>query len=634
MKRIRTFFSPLWISLQLILFATASYRVIFCEITASERIWLWILFLSESALCLITIKKQKITRLQYLSALEPVFFTVISIGQIEITSGASYNFHSIPDLFWNIILFLFCYCVLYLLCRNKKAVVILLNMAIVILSIANHYFFEFRSKPLQLSDILLAKTAATVLGNYSFKINFELFYFVLIEIGVIFYCIKMSSPGKMTRSARHALITATFLMFLGISNYKPQINYWNMAEVAETYGYLNSFSAYAREDLKPQKPDDYSPAYVKEILSQYEERTPQSDLPNIIVIMDEAFADLPSTYAFETEPDGMPFFHSMEENTIKGNLMVSVFGGSTANTEWEFLTGNSMALLNGGKNPYQQYLKSAQASIASHLKKFNYQTIAFHPYYAENYSRDSVYPLLGFDQFISINDKLNYNNQIRDLMSDDSDFKNLIDIYENRDKSRPLFLFNVTMQNHGGYSENESSVDVTVTPKNKELQYASLLEYLSLVRETDSAFEDLLDYFSNVSEKIVILIFGDHQPGLSDEIFDKFDSSAYTPEKRQKYYTVPFYLWANFELAPKSNVLASPGYLRAILLDAANVPCSPYDMFLLNCHKTYPAVNFIGYYDQERNLSEFHPETDPELLKQYRMLQYANLFDHKLKGAF
>ena len=314
--------------------------------------------------------------------------------------------------------------------------------------------------------------------------------------------------------------------------------------------------------------------------------------------------------------------------------MVSVFGGGTANTEWEFLTGNSMALLNGGVTPYQQYLKNKQASLASHLKKFNYQTIAFHPYYAENYSRDSVYPLLGFDQFISINDELNYNDKIRDFMSDASDFKNLIDIYENRNKSQPLFLFNVTMQNHGGYSQDESSVDVTVLPKNKELHYASLLEYLSLIRETDSAFENLINYFSNVREKTVILIFGDHQPGLSDEIFDAFDSSSYTPEKRQKYYTVPFFLWSNFEIASKNNSLASPGYLRAILLDAADIPCSPYDMFLLNCHKTYPALNFIGYYDRDRNLSEFNTETDPELLKQYHMLQYANLFDRELKESF
>lgn len=53
---------------------------------------------------------------------------------------------------------------------------------------------------------------------------------------------------------------------------------------------------------------------------------------------------------FQTNKDYMPYFHSMQgaDDTISGYLNVSVCGGNTANTEFEFLTGNTMAFLPQG----------------------------------------------------------------------------------------------------------------------------------------------------------------------------------------------------------------------------------------------------------------------------------------------
>lgn len=67
--------------------------------------------------------------------------------------------------------------------------------------------------------------------------------------------------------------------------------------------------------------------------------------PNIIVIMDEAFSDLAVRGEFTTNEDYMPFIHSLQqgaENTRTGYLNVSVLGGNTANTEFEFLTGSTI----------------------------------------------------------------------------------------------------------------------------------------------------------------------------------------------------------------------------------------------------------------------------------------------------
>ena len=87
-----------------------------------------------------------------------------------------------------------------------------------------------------------------------------------------------------------------------------------------------------------------------------------------------------------------------------GKLYVSVKGGNTANTEFEFLTGNSMGFLPAGSVPYQQYIKQEQPSLASHLGALGYVTSALHPYRAKRAGRDKVYPLLGFDNTYFQND--------------------------------------------------------------------------------------------------------------------------------------------------------------------------------------------------------------------------------------
>lgn len=66
----------------------------------------------------------------------------------------------------------------------------------------------------------------------------------------------------------------------------------------------------------------------------------------------------------------------------------------------------------------------------------------------------------------------------------------------------PIFVLDVTMQNHGGFAiddydfEKEISVEgIDNVPKTEE--------YLSLIRESDRAFEELIQYFSKVEEPTI-----------------------------------------------------------------------------------------------------------------------------------
>lgn len=348
--------------------------------------------------------------------------------------------------------------------------------------------------------------------------------------------------------------------------------------------------------------------------------------------MDEAFADLPSVYGFDTDVDDLPFIHSLEgANVRKGWMMSSVFGGTTANTEYEFLTGNSTAFLNYYSVPYTQYINSDQESLAWLLKSRGYSATAFHPFYESGYKRYKVYPLMGFDDFKSLESGLKYNSKIRTYISDESDFKDLIGIFgDGQESGKPQFIFNVTMQNHGGYNSVSPSVDVTVKPTDEDLQLSQIEEYLSLAHATDAAFKDLVDYFSTVDEPTIILMFGDHQPGMDDEVYKALCPEMYeenaSVETLEKKYTVPYVMWANYDLDSEEVDTTSPGFLGEYLLQNAGVQLSAYDLFLEDVQNEVNAINLLGYQTTDGTWHSIENLDEVDILQDYKKAAYYALF--------
>ena len=149
--------------------------------------------------------------------------------------------------------------------------------------------------------------------------------------------------------------------------------------------------------------------------------------------MNESFSDLSVLGNFRTNREVMPFFDSMDKNVVKGYVESSVYGGYTANSEFEFLTGCTKAFLPG--NPYLQYMDDYLPSIISNIKEQNGygKAIAMHPYNPSGYNRNRVYPLFYFDKFLSIDDFKN-SVLVRDYISDKSDYEKIVEQYENKDK--------------------------------------------------------------------------------------------------------------------------------------------------------------------------------------------------------
>jgi phosphoglycerol transferase MdoB-like AlkP superfamily enzyme len=127
-------------------------------------------------------------------------------------------------------------------------------------------------------------------------------------------------------------------------------------------------------------------------------------------------------FCLELTEDYLPFIHSLQENTVWGRMYVSVEGGNTANSEFEFLTSNTMRFLPYHSVAYSQHIKGEMPSIAQQLKQQGYVGInAYHPYKRSGWNRSTVYPLLGFQNFYDIDYfKENGNDAcIRKFISDE-----------------------------------------------------------------------------------------------------------------------------------------------------------------------------------------------------------------------
>ena len=571
-----------------------------------------------------------------------IIFSIINYAELQILSGAKFQLGHFYAIILNLFVLSILYCAFFMLFQDCCITWMLPNLLCVLLGITNFYFKNYRGQALEFPDIQMAGTAVNVISNYKFEIVHQV-VFSILGLAAISFLMVMTHPvqAKISWKKRIFLGAYNIIAVITVFAYIPRMGVWNTSEVIGDFGYLYSFLAIAKTSLEKPIPEGYDPILVSNTLTSMEPLISSEAEPaeNIIVIMNEAFADLPSVYGIETDQDCMPYIHALQgSNVQKGEMIVSVFGGTTANTEYEFLTGNSMSFLNSGDVPYTQYINHSIPSMASYMQSKGYSAEAFHPFAPTGYKRNVVYPLLGFQDFISSDDKLPYGTEIRHYISDDSDIKDIISFYENKEEGKPYFLFNVTIQNHGGYSSDVSSVPVTVKPVEADLQIPALEEYLSLVKLSDEAFQELTQYFSKIAEKTIILMFGDHQPGLNAtdwEVIHAHDQSTGSAlEEQIKIHRVPYIMWANYDLSEDVPDITSANYLHSSLLKNAGLTLTKYDELAYECQKQYPALSAYGFYDVEGKLHDVSELDVIPMLKNYKDAAYYSLFNINLNLDF
>ena len=558
----------------------------------------------------------------------------------------------VPIQFLNIYFFELLMVIFLFIFGRLKWSLRLQSIFFMIVGLANYYVIEFRSAPIMPWDIYSIGTAASVANNFKYTIEKQtvlvLLGFVLLIAAESVVNLEIRGNGQKKvpvwgiRAVGAAVAVALLCSFTHTLHLDSTIRKYGMYDKLFTPTVMSKRDGTAVAFLMElkyvsvDKPANYSASAANQILEPYADKNESaasaSSTPNIIVIMNGAFSDPAVLAPFETNQEYMPFVHSIldgsVENTISGYLNVSVLGGNTANTEFEFLTGGSMAFLPQGSVPYQQYLKRTHPSLASHLKDLGYETVAMHPYNSTGWDRNKVYPLMGFDEMYFIKDYQN-PEKIRKYASDKACYDKIIETYESKTDGTPLFVFNVTMQNHSSYTDDFDNFhpDIEVSGSSSK----ALNNYLSLMKISDESIQELITYFSNADEDTVIVFFGDHQPTNSvvSDVWklNEKNGNELSDEDEANRYKVPFFIWCNYDIETRTNVETSTNFLATDVLAAAGIPLNDYESYLSELSDAYPVITSIR--TQKADGESTDTQTVMGELNNYAILQYNRLFDSK-----
>lgn len=544
---------------------------------------------------------------------------------------------------WNIGIIYALELVVLLFTHSAGISVTLTNTAVTALYTADYFMRLYRGTPLRMNDFSAAGTAAKVVGEYDLTPNSHLAMIWGMLIVFAVFALQTRKPRqKEKRDIKRCVLSygitgllAAALTLCGgyqllYTDWYDRVGFMEKDLVGFEYDLMYFYNGYLVStciDIQRSrivKPEGYSAEEAARVLTEYaqeEEAVAAEELPHVILVMNESLSDVRVLGDVELSQDNLTFINSLQENTIKGWANASTFGGGTANSEFEVFTGCSMAFLPSNYYPYQQAMIRPVNSMVSQMKKYGYSTVAMHPESPMNWNRKNVYDYLGFDKMLFRED-FEGAEVIHSGVSDEETYRRIIELYEERAAGEKLFVFDLTMQNHGGYKNDESPYEVTAL----NLQEPQLDEYLSLIKISDEAFAELVGYFEQQDEKVIICMFGDHQPWIFDEVIAAGlahgDSAL---EQTMNKYRTPFVIWANYDIEEAEGCDISMNYLGGLLMRTAGIPRSPYFRFLEQLSGDYPIVTINGYVDSEGVCHAW--KDDAAKFSEYRMLQYNYLFD-------
>ena len=516
--------------------------------------------------------------------------------------------------------------------------------AIAAIGVGNYFVVMFRSNPIVPWDIYSFETAMSVADNYVFSVDWALAEHIAMFILMLIVGVRTNI--RLSKKILRPILTVAmcipayfYISYLWQDNLERNTGLndtlFNAKYMHRKDGFFVSFILDIHF-LQIEEPKNYSDEYALSLLNEQEVEKVEApeELPDIIAIMDETFSDPAVLGEFETNKDYMPFVHSILRgevaNTISGYTDVSVLGGNTANSEFEFLTGNSMAFFPNGSVPYLQYIRDGISTIVPQLEEYGYTTYGTHPYRAKGWNREFIYDLMGFD-YRYFQGSFPFEDKLRNYVSDEADFKSILEWRNNTEG--PFFMFNVTMQNHSNYGGDFDNFDPQIVAKFKNTSSNKYLnKYLSLMYETDQDVASLLSELSQSDRKTIVVFWGDHQPNdyvvrpIYKEYGLDFDNQTY--EQQQQRQKTPFFIWANYDIQEQTNVEISLNYLNILLFETAGLQLDEYQTFRKNLWQgQIPMMNAVGYRNDNGDLVEYDdaPEEIQNLLNEYQNIQYYRM---------
>lgn len=565
--------------------------------------------------------------------------------------------HLRGPIFLNFSIILLAVCLLYFVIGKISWTFTVSVVIMSLLHAINHYKIKFRDEPLNPTDFVLGEEAGNIAQGYNLTPDLKIYCIIticLLTIILSFLFIKNKRPNlKISLAGTAAILILAVVMYTGVyGNTKIYKHFYSNkgifqeTEIVEAQGLVYSL-VHNISSIQYEKPNEYSREKAERILNRYKQPEYEVRPPNVIAVMCEAYTDIQKwdNVSFSGE-NPYEFYNYLKSEGCYGELFVPQFGGGTATTEFEFLTGNNTSAISSSMPvAYKTIINKDTYSLAKLFKDMNFETSAIHPGDPWFYNRQNVYTHMGFDKFTSKDDLPPDTPHVVGYIRDSVSAEMIISDYNRHLEENPeqgYFNFLVTIQNHGPYDGNVLVQDkgefISKDSGLTDEQYYIINNYLAGIKDSDDFMKTIYEYINTLDEPTVFILFGDHLPFLdSDEqIFSilGLDIASGTYEAYENRYSTDYVIIGNDaylknntpSINGKQNIISS-NYLSVKLMKYMNMELPPFQAFLNDMMQYAPIIS-----RQHNGTSTGFGETPPEefdtLFSEYKILQYYNLYDY------
>lgn len=533
--------------------------------------------------------------------------------------GVFLYFKLVPKL-WALALWLLLFCLLWgLLGRPGLAGGVCVTIS-GLLALLNLALLQFRGTALQWQDIGSWRAALNVAGGYRLALSPKI---VVLAVLWLWTLAALHWAGGLCAGAPRS---AGFRAALGLGAAAAGVLLWVSPLIpvsGVTSSYISTQNAFVANlflqsrDLPLKKPKNYE-AQLQQ-LGQYssDAGTKVAETPDIVVIMNESFADL-RCYGAQIAPEIYRDWDEILARSAHGTAYSSVFGGNTPNAEYEFLTGDSLLFYTGTPIPYETAIRQDVPALPGLLAQLGSGTVAMHPNEGIVWSRERVYPKLGFERSVFLPEYEN-TEMLRRYVSDQANYSQVLRVLEEADG--PQFLFNVTIQNHGSYEE-EDFADLNALLDSRT-GCSQTCQYLTLVKESGAALKEFLQQLEQRPRKTYVVFFGDHQPWVDEAFYSQYESGQDAQEHLR--YQVPYFIWCNQSQEEQQLPLCGLNDLQLYLAEQAGLPLTGYQKLLAQVAQRYPVVCAQGVMAADGSWLDEKQIAEDDLLSLYGTAVYAHM---------
>ncbi|MGG5462151.1 LTA synthase family protein [Clostridium sp. B9] len=482
--------------------------------------------------------------------------------------------------------------------------------------IASGVILGFRGTPLIWADMFSIKDGIAIAGNY---LNAGIIKYVLIALVLVIAIIVALWFSERYKSKNKVLNPYGFIVvpligiitasFYGSIKGSIEVYRWDLPASYHQNGFVYSFLDTAA-GFSVKEPENYSKSSIDDIkngLVEKNEIASSEDVaevsndvkkyPNIIIVQLESFMDPSRIEGLTFTEDPIPNYRKFARESTNGFLKVPTYGGGTVRSEFEVLTGLSTDYLPVGEIPNNNILKKQPVeSLAYVLHDLGYETSVVHNYEGNFYNRDTVFPNLGFDNYVPMEYMDKPTNESWEYPEDVLNIKPIEKLMGENDK--PQFIYNITVESHGGYSGSDYE-NYTVNGNISKAEKDELQCLINKLNGVDKYIGELIDYAEQSGEPTVIAMFGDHLPSL------KVINEDETVLKEDDKYLSDFFIWDNIGLKKEEDVTMEANELTTYILEQLDMVSGVMPTF----HEAY--------------------KNDANYDKDFELLQYDMLFGDK-----